>query len=146
MASKSKNLATWIVMTVFILMNTFTVEAAPSLVNIGVGTKGKIVVINARLLEGFTDSIEEAIESGVPITFTFEAELRQVNDFWNDTLISSNTINHTIKYDSLKKVYRFTEFGKGVKRKIATRNKKKISANDAHARQYPYFFRSSIKF
>jgi len=69
--------------------------------------------------------IEEAIESGVPITFTFEAELRQVNDFWNDTLISSNTINHTIKYDSLKKVYRFTEFGKGVKRKIATRNKQK---------------------
>ena len=125
MVSKSKNLATWIVMTVFILMNTFTVEAAPSLVNIGVGTKGKIVVINARLLEGFTDSIEEAIESGVPITFTFEAELRQVNDFWNDTLISSNTINHTIKYDSLKKVYRFTEFGKGVKRKIATRNKQK---------------------
>ena len=82
-------------------------------------------MINARLLEGFTDSIEEAIESGVPITFTFEAELRQVNDFWNDTLISSNTINHTIKYDSLKKVYRFTEFGKGVKRKIATRNKQK---------------------
>ena len=125
MASKSKNIATWVVMTVFILMNTFNVEAAPSLVNIGVGTKGKIVVINAHLLEGFTNNIEEAIESGVPITFTFEAELRQVNDFWNDTLISSNTINHTIKYDSLKKVYRFTEFGKGVKRKIATRNKQK---------------------
>ena len=67
---------------VFIAMNTFTVEAAPSLVNIGVATKGKIVVINARLIEGFTDSIEEAIENGVPITFTFEAELRQVNDFW----------------------------------------------------------------
>ena len=92
MVSKSKNLATWIVMTVFILMNTFTLEAARSIVNIGVGTKGKIVVINARLLEGFTDSIEEAIESGVPITFTFEAELRQVNDFWNDTLI---TVSYT---------------------------------------------------
>jgi hypothetical protein len=97
MASKSKNIATWVVMTVFILMNTFNVEAAPSLVNIGVGTKGKIVVINAHLLEGFTNNIEEAIESGAPITFTFEAELRQVNDLWNDTLISSNTINHTIK-------------------------------------------------
>jgi len=125
MEYKTKSLVTLITITALLLMNALTTEASPSLVNIGVGTKGKIVVINARLLEGFTDSIEEAIDSGVPITFTFEAELRQVNDFWNDTLISSNIINHTIKYDSLKKVYRFTEFGKGVKRKIATRNKQK---------------------
>jgi len=125
MISKLKILSAWLVIMIIILMGIFTVEAAPSLVNIGVGTKGKIVVINARLLEGFTDSIEEAIESGVPITFTFEAELRQVNDFWQNTLISTNTISHTIKYDSLKKVYRFTELGKGVKRKIATRNKQK---------------------
>ena len=82
-------------------------------------------MINARLVEGFTDDIEEAIEDGIPITFTFEAELRQANTLWNDTLISSNTIKHVIKYDSLKRVYRFTEIGKGVKRKIATRNKQK---------------------
>ena len=42
-----------------------TVEAiSPSLVNIGVGTQWeKSVVVNARLVDGFTDSIsEEAIE------------------------------------------------------------------------------------
>ena len=123
MASKSKSLASLIAFTVLLLMNELSVEAAPSLVNIGVGTNGTTVVINARLVEGFTDSIEEAVEDGIPITFTFEAELRQVNSLWNDTLISSNTIKHIIKYDSLKQVYRFTELGKGVKRKIATRNK-----------------------
>ena len=122
MQSKTKILTTWLIMGLFILMNAITLEASPSLVNISVGTRGKIVVINARLLDGFTNSIEEAIESGVPITFTFETELRQVNNFWNDSLISSNTINHTIEYDSLKKVYRFTALGKGIKRKIATRN------------------------
>ena len=125
MKSKTKILTAWLILGIFFLMNTITLEASPSLVNIGVGTRGKIVVINARLLDGFTTSIEEAIESGVPITFTFETELRQVNNFWNDSLISSNTINHTIEYDSLKKVYRFTALGKGVKRKIATRNKQK---------------------
>ena len=125
MASKHKHLASLILMTFLLLMNELTVEAAPSLVNIGVGTNGKIVVINARLVEGFTDDIEEAIEDGIPITFTFEVELREVNSLWNDTLISSNTIKHVIKYDSLKQVYRFTELGKGVKRKIATRNKQK---------------------
>ena len=125
MASKHKNLALLTVMTVLLLMNELTVEAAPSLVNIGVGTNGKTVVINARLVEGFTEDIEEAVEDGIPITFTFEAELRQANSLWNATLISSNTIKHVIKYDSLKRVYRFTELGKGVKRKIATRNKQK---------------------
>ncbi len=113
------------VLVALLFLNTFTAEASPSLVNIGVGTKEKLVVINARLIESFTESIEEAIESGVPITFTFEAELRQENNLWNDTLISGNIIKHTIRYDSLKKVYRFTEIGKGVKKKIATRNKQK---------------------
>jgi hypothetical protein len=125
MESKTKILTAWLIIGVFTLMNAITLEASPSLVNIGVGTRDNIVVINARLLDGFTTSIEEAIESGVPITFTFETELRQVNNFWNDSLISSNTINHTIEYDSLKKVYRFTALGKGIKRKIATRNKQK---------------------
>ena len=123
MASKSKNIATWVVMTVFILMNTFNVEAAPSLVNIGVGTDGRIVVINARLMDGFTNSISQAVESGVPISFTFEIELRQQNPMWADTLVSSNVIKHTVQYDSLKKVYRFSENGKGIKRKVITRNK-----------------------
>ena len=125
MKYKFQKLATPTVIIVLLLFSAFTVEASPSLVNIGVGTRGKVVVINARLIEGFSVDIEEAIESGVPITFTFDAELRQLNDLWNDTLISSNTIKHTIKYDSLKQVYRFTEFGKGVKKKIATRNKQK---------------------
>ena len=125
MVSKHKRLASLIVMMVFLLVSELAVEATPSLVNIGVGTNGKIVVINARLVEGFTDTIEDAVEDGIPITFTFEAELRQSNPLWNDTLISSNTIKHKIKYDSLKQVYRFTELGKGVKRKIATRNKQK---------------------
>jgi len=125
MASKHKHLALLTLMTVLLLMNELTVEAAPSLVNIGVGTNGKTVVINARLVEGFTKNIEDAIEDGIPITFTFEAELRQATSLWNDTLISSNTIKHLVKYDSLKRVYRFTELGKGVKRKIATRNKQK---------------------
>ena len=52
---------------------------SPALVNIGVGTQGNLVVMNARLINGFTDSIMEAIESGVPMTFTYQIELRQKN-------------------------------------------------------------------
>jgi len=104
-------------------MTSVSWAASPSLVNIGVGTDGRIVVINARLMNGITNSISQAVESGVPISFTFEIELRQQNPMWTDTLVSANVIKHTVKYDSLKKVYRFSENGKGVKRKVITRNK-----------------------
>ena len=125
MKNRFKNLTALIILTTLLLIGSVTVEAEPSLVNIGVGTNRQKVVINARLVEGFTADIDEAVENGIPLTFIFNAELRQVNSLWNDTLISSNKIKHIIKYDSLKQVYRFTETGKGIKRKIATRNKQK---------------------
>jgi hypothetical protein len=125
MEIRFKNLSALIVLTILLLIGALNVEAEPALVNIGVGTNRQIVVINARLVEGFTADIEEAVENGIPLTFIFEAELRQANSLWNDTLVSSNIIKHVIKYDSLKQVYRFTETGKGVRRKITTRNKQK---------------------
>ena len=95
---------------------------SPNIVNIGVATKGKYVVMNARLIDGFTEKISEAIESGVPMGFTFEIELRKENTAWVDSLVSSNTIRHKIQFDPLKKAYRFSEAGKNVRRKVITRN------------------------
>jgi len=111
MKNRFKNLTALIILTTLLLIGSVTVEAEPSLVNIGVGTNRQKVVINARLVEGFTADIDEAVENGIPLTFIFNAELRQVNSLWNDTLISSNKIKHIIKYDSLKQVSRFTETG-----------------------------------
>ena len=94
---------------------------SPNIVNIGVATKGKYVVMNARLIDGFTEKITEAIESGVPMGFTFEIELRKENTAWIDSLVSSNTIRHKIQFDPLKRAYRFSETGKNVRRKVITR-------------------------
>jgi len=94
---------------------------SPDVVNIGVGTKGKYVVMNARLVDGFTEKIQEAIANGVPMGFTFEIELRKENTVWMDSLVSSNKVRHRVQFDSLKKIYRFSELGKNVRRKIITR-------------------------
>jgi hypothetical protein len=94
MEIRFKNLSALIVLTILLLIGALNVEAEPALVNIGVGTNRQIVVINARLVEGFTADIEEAVENGIPLTFIFEAELRQANSLWNDTLVSSNIIKH----------------------------------------------------
>ncbi|MZG52564.1 MAG: DUF4390 domain-containing protein [Nitrospinae bacterium] len=122
MISKIKLLSAFLLIGVFIFTNTSPVFAAsPNIVNVGVSTKGKYVVMNARLIDGFTEKILEAIESGVPMGFTFEIELRKENTAWVDSLVSSNTIRHKIQYDSLKKAYRFSEVGKKVRRKVITR-------------------------
>lgn len=97
--------------------------ASPSLVNVGVSTKGKYVTMNARLADGFTGKIVEAIENGVPMTFTYHIELRREVPILVDSLIRSNIVTHAVQYDSLKKAYRFTEKGRGIKRKIITRKK-----------------------
>ena len=94
---------------------------SPDVVNIGVGTNGKYVVMNARLVDGFTEKILEAIENGVPMGFTFEIELRKANTLWVDSLVSSNKVRHRVQFDSLKKIYRFSESGKNIRRKIITR-------------------------
>ena len=96
---------------------------SPDVVNIGVGTKGKYVVMNARLIDGFTEKIQEAINNGVPMGFTFEIELRKANTVWMDSLVSSNKVRHRVQFDSLKKIYRFSELGRNLKRKIITRKK-----------------------
>ena len=120
--SKIKPLKKIILIGIFVFINTSPVFAdSPNIVNIGVSTKGKYVVMNARLIDGFTEKIMEAIESGVPMGFTFEIELRKENTAWVDSLISSNIVRHKIQFDSLKKAYRFSETGKKVRRKVVTR-------------------------
>ena len=122
--SKIKKLNTAFILSFFLLIVVpipSSFADSPNIVNIGVATKGKYVVMNARLIDGFTEKITEAIESGVPMGFTFEIELRKENTAWVDSLVSSNTIRHKIEFEPLKKAYRFSEVGKNVRRKVITR-------------------------
>ena len=115
----------WVLAFLLLTMGLVSPVSAvsPDVVNIGVGTKGKYVVMNARLIDGFTEKIQEAINNGVPIGFTFEIELRKANTVWMDSLVSSNKVRHRVHFDSLKKMYRFSEFGRNLKRNIITRKK-----------------------
>jgi hypothetical protein len=119
--NKQKITIVLILLVLTMLWNTLALAVSPDVVNIGVGTKGKYVVVNARLVDGFTEKVQEAIENGVPMGFSFDIELRQDNTAWIDSLISSNKIRHKVQFDSLKKVYRFSEAGKNIRRKIITR-------------------------
>jgi hypothetical protein len=59
----------------------------------------------------FTPEMNNAIESGIETAFTFFIQLREKRDLIWDKKIADLEVNHSIKYDSLKKTYvvRFAE-------------------------------------
>ena len=98
----------------------------PGIVNIGVKANERLVLVDALLIEAFTEDIIEAVESGVPLSFTFNIELVQKVDVLPDKTVSHNTVVNTVQYDSLKGVYTFISKGKGVKRKVFTKKPKRF--------------------
>jgi len=72
-----------------------------------------IIITNTRddlliflMVEGaFTDKMEKAVLTGVPITFSIFINLYQVRNLWIDKKIASQKVTHTLKYDSMKKEY-----------------------------------------
>jgi len=56
----------------------------------------------------FTREMEEAILNGIPTTFTIVIKLYRTRAAWLDASIASITLEHTIKYDSLKNEFRVT--------------------------------------
>jgi hypothetical protein len=53
----------------------------------------------------FTQQMEEAIESGIETTFSFNIRLTQPRRWWKDRKIASIQFNHTIQYDPIRKEY-----------------------------------------
>ncbi len=53
----------------------------------------------------FTEKMEEAIQSGIPTTFTFYINLQQKRGWWKDRKLASVELRHTVQYYPIQKVY-----------------------------------------
>lgn len=53
----------------------------------------------------YTAEMLQAIESGIPTTFTFYMHLYEKRNFWWDRKIAELEVQHTVTYDTLKKRY-----------------------------------------
>jgi len=75
--------------------------------------EGLIIELNGQMEVSFsvtnccTGKLEEAIQSGVPTTFTFRMKLYLVRSLWPDKKMVSLTFKHSIKYDNIAKEYQF---------------------------------------
>lgn len=59
------------------------------------------VLVSFSLPDGFSSDVREAIRSGLPITFTYDVELRRGVTFWIDRSLASATVAATVQYDNL---------------------------------------------
>ena len=55
--------------------------------------------------ECFTAELNEAIEKGIEVTFTFFVKLNEKRGLWLDKKIADIEFRHSIKYDNLKEIY-----------------------------------------
>ena len=55
--------------------------------------------------ECFTAEMNEAIEKGIEVTFTFFVKLNEKRGLWLDKKIADMEFRHSIKYDKLKEIY-----------------------------------------
>jgi len=56
----------------------------------------------------FTEKMEEAIQSGIPTTYTFYIHLYQKRGWWKDRKVASHEFHHTGQYHPIQKVYQVT--------------------------------------
>jgi len=62
----------------------------------------------ARIENAFNEKITEAVQSGVPATFSFFITLHQQRGLWFDKGITELEVNHTIAYNNIKETYTVT--------------------------------------
>ena len=70
-----------------------------------VTTSGDHLLVYFTVNDCFTIEMNRAIESGLETSFTFFVELYERRVFWRDKSIESIKLKHSIKYDSLKRIY-----------------------------------------
>src|ERR1700737_4491521 len=79
------------------------------------------VLLTFDLSDGFTADVHDAIQSGLPTTFSYVVELRQGTATWFDRTLSAVAIAATVRFDNLTRRYQMSRsFGGGVEDARAT--------------------------
>jgi hypothetical protein len=83
--------------------------ADPRIRDILVTTKGERVLLYGKVSDGFTRDMETAVMAGLPIRFTFSANVHQERSWWLDRRVSGIEVTRTLKYDNLKKIFQVVQ-------------------------------------
>jgi NADPH-dependent ferric siderophore reductase len=63
------------------------------------------LLVSLTVRDAFSPRMREAVFSGVPTTFSFFIILTENRTFWADRTVADVTLTHTLKYNSLRRVF-----------------------------------------
>ena len=66
------------------------------------------ILVSFRAVEAFNSDIDRAIETGLPVSFRYNVELKRVRGIWFDARVSRRRIVTTVEYDNLTQRYSLT--------------------------------------
>lgn len=87
------------------LPRTVWAENNPVLENIKLANTRDDLLTYFNVRNAFNDKITQAIQNGIPTSFSFYISLYATSDSWFDNKIADVAIKSTIKYNSLTKEY-----------------------------------------
>jgi hypothetical protein len=87
--------------------------APPALSNITVLNTDEDLLLYLRLEGAFSEKIKSQVLEGTPTTFAFSIRLERVRDLWLDQKIADLHVEHTIRYDRVKKEFTVRRSWKG---------------------------------
>jgi uncharacterized protein DUF4390 len=82
-------------------------EGVPDLLVTPIARDGQVLVSFA-LSDGLTADVRDAIQSGLPTTFSYDVELRRRASAWFDQTIAAVTISATVRFDNLTRRYQMS--------------------------------------
>jgi hypothetical protein len=59
------------------------------------------VLVTFELADAFTADVQQAIHSGLNVTFLYDVELRRGVPFWIDRTVASSTVGASVQFDNL---------------------------------------------
>jgi hypothetical protein len=104
------------------------------------------VLVSFDLSDGFTADVRDAIQSGLPTTFSYVVELRQGSATWFDRTLSAVTIAATVRFDNLTRRYQMSRaFGDRVEDAPATEDLDAVRRWMTHFERVPVSATSSLQ-
>jgi hypothetical protein len=81
-------------------------DPAPDITVTPIARDGQVVV-SFDLSDGFTPEVRDAIQSGLPTTFSYDVDLRR-GSAWFDRTVASVTIRAAVRFDNLTRRYQMS--------------------------------------
>lgn len=93
---------------IFCLLSAHVSAAGAEIVELAPVIKRGKILVSFRLTGAFTEDIERAVASGMPVSFRYSIELKRVRAIWLNKRVASHELLTTVVYDNLTERYKLS--------------------------------------